>query len=519
MSPLDDADVGSNDLGVPITTDALIQGLRLAYAFPHAIDGGVEIHETHISVVVLAGEFAYKIKKSVKTDFLDYSTLDLRRRYCEKEVQLDSRFACDLYIGVVPIGWDDGRLRIESETDPVEYAVKMRRFPSGALLSERIQAGLVTIADIHQLAESVARFHRLATICNPEFAAGWPGYLFKNFKQVFAEIQTHVDGETASTLRVLHLWIEEYFKTHWQSLELRVACGFVRECHGDLHLQNVVHWDEQFVPFDGIEFSERLRWIDVLCDAAFLQMDLAYHEHLDFARSFMNTYLERTGDYGSLDVLRLFLVYRALVRALVATIRSSQEQCTAGERASAMSDARRHIELAYRFTLKEEPQLWITHGLSGSGKTTLSEQLIQRHDVIRLRSDIERKRMFGLSPTERPSSELKAEIYSHAVNEKTYSQLQNLARGILRAGYGVVVDAAFLKHSDRKRFHLLAVELGVPFAILDCHGDEQTLRQRISDRMRNNGDASDADLRVLENQFATHEPLTKSELELIVRVP
>ncbi len=519
MSPLNNAKAASNDSGIPITTESLIQELCLPRAYPHATVGGIEVHETHISIVFLAGDYAYKIKKPVKSDFLDYSTLGLRRSHCEKEVQLDSRFADDLYLGVVPIGWEDGRLRIEAETEPVEYAVKMRRFPRGALLSERIAAGTVTTVDVHQLAETVASFHRQAAICDSEFAAGWPGYLIENFKQVIDGIQSHVDLETGSTLRVLRHWVDEYLKEHLQSLELRVAAGFVRECHGDLHLQNVVQWGERLVPFDGIEFSERLRWIDVLCDAAFLPMDFAYHEHLDFARSFINKYLEQTGDYSSLAVLRLFLVYRALVRALVATMRSEQNHCMASERASAKSDARKHIELAYRFTLKEEPRLWITHGLSGSGKTTQSERIVQRHDMIRLRSDVERKRMFGLSPTERPSAELQQEMYSDASNEKTYLQLQGLAREILRAGYGVIIDAAFLKRSERERFHVFAVQQGVSFAILDCHGDEQTLRQRIIDREKNSSDASDADLRVLEHQFATHQPLTKSELGLVVGTP
>ena len=175
----------------------------------------------------------------------------------------------------------------------------------------------------------------------------------------------------------------------------RVANGFIRECHGDLHLANVIHWRGRLMPFDGIEFNDEFRWIDVMSDATFLAMDLAARGHLDLCRSFINAYLEQTGDHASLALLRWYLVYRALVRSKVASIRSEQAGQSESERKSALEDCQSHIELAYRFTLREPPCLWITHGLSGSGKTTGSECVVQRRGAIRLRSDLERKRHFG----------------------------------------------------------------------------------------------------------------------------
>ncbi len=502
-----------------LSTEVLIDCLQQPTAYPHDTAAGIEVHETHISIVFLAGDFAYKIKKPIKTEFLDYSTLELRRHYCHEELRLDSRYARDMYLDVVPIGWESGRLRIESDSDPIEYAVKMRRFPKGALLSDQLASGEITTKDVHQLADTVASFHQQAARCVPEFAAQWPDYFTQNFDQILAALRSKADDKTGATLKLLGKWASQCFAEQSAMFSRRVKDGFIRECHGDLHLQNVVLLGERLIPFDGVEFSERLRWIDVLCDAAFLEMDFAFHGHLELSRTFMNAYLERSGDYRSLNILPPFLVYRSLIRALVASIRSGQSHLASSERESATRDARQHIDLAFRFTIKKTRCLWITHGVSGSGKTTLSEAIVQRHEAFRLRSDIERKRLIGLLPTERPSAELQAEMYSMEANEQTYSRLENLARAVLDSGYSVIIDATFLKRSERDRFFELAQQQCVRFAILDCNADELTFRQRLADRMAKNYDASDADVHVLEKQLVSNEPLAASELGYVVQVP
>lgn len=491
----------------PVSINTLVTELQSPAAYPHGIDDPIHVHETHISVVLLAGEFAYKIKKPIKTDFLDYSTLDRRKHWCEEEVRLDGRYAEDLYLGVVPINRTGGTLAIQGQGETIEYAVKMRRFPADALLSERIDAGKLTTAEVFQLACVVAQFHREATVRQDAIASQWPDFLVKNVHQIIATLGATADPKAAATLKVLHAWSNDFFGHHLQELTDRVDAGFVRECHGDLHLANVVYWGDRLVPFDGIEFNDHLRWIDVLNDAAFLAMDLAARGHLDLSRSFLNAYLERTGDYDSLELLRLFLFYRSLVRALAASMRSDRR------------DEQDHVDLAYRFTLKETPRLWITHGVSGSGKTTLSEAVVQRHDAFRLRSDIERKRLFELSPTERPSAEIRETMYGDEANEPTYQRLSDLADGILRAGYSVIIDATFLKRADRERFYQLAKSRGVGLSVLDCHSDPQTLRQRVTDRAARGHDASDADLEVLEYQLSHHEPLSDTEREHVIEIP
>ena len=250
--------------------------------------------------------------------------------------------------------------------------------------------------------------------------------------------------------------------------------------------------------FDGIEFNDDFRWIDVMNDAAFLAMDFAARVRLDLSRSFINSYLDSTGDHASLNVLRWYLVYRALIRAMVAKMKAEQHQDDAELYRTAINDFRDHVNLAYRFTLTDTPALFITHGLSGSGKTTASEVVVARRGAIRLRSDVERKRHFGLTVNDPIDERLRKKIYCESANIATYNRLVRLASGILRDGYPVVVDATFLKQADRTRFRRFAESEGVPFAILDCHADVQTLRQRIVDRNARGNDASDADFAVLD---------------------
>jgi len=494
---------------------SVVEAMKSPAAYPVAVSG-VAHHETHISHVFLAGEFAYKIKKPIKTSFLDFTTLEKRHHYCKEELRLDRRYAEDLYIGVVAITMENNRVCVEGHGEPVDYAVKLHRFPDDALLSRRLEVGLVTTSEVHRLAARIASFHATANHGDKDQALRVPAMLFANLKEIIAGLRKDTSGPIAAALAELHRWSESYFAKHEQSFVARSQNGFVRECHGDLHAENIVHWKGSLVPFDGIEFNDAFRWIDVMNDAAFLSMDLSARGRLDLSRLFINSYLESTGDHASLVVLRWYLVYRSLIRAMVAKMKAGQHENEPELQRSANEDCNNHIRLANRFTLTDSPALYITHGLSGSGKTTASEVVVALRGAIRLRSDVERKRHFGLSVDDAINETLRHKIYCESANIATYNRLERLASGLLQAGYPVVIDATFLRQSDRERFRRFAASENVPFAILDCRADVQTLRQRINDRIANGNDASDADLHVLNLQLASQEQLTAMELTSVV---
>lgn len=483
-------------------------------AFPAVRADSVNVCETHISWIFLVGDFAYKVKKPMRLDFLDYSTLEKRRHFCEQELRLDRRYAADLYLEVVPITLQDDRLLVEGDGLPVEYAVKMHRFADGSLLSERLDAGDVSLAEVLSLAERVADFHQSADRADE---AASPRRL-RSTDQIYQDAIDNLaaftdtgDSRSSHTVKVLREWTDAYFANHRRSFLARSSGGFVRECHGDLHLANVVRWRDRWIPFDGIEFNEQFRWIDVISDAAFAAMDFAAHGRFDLCHSFINAYLERTGDHAWLAVLRWYLVYRATTRAKVARMRADQAEDGSDTYAKAMKQCRDYIELAYRFSLPSDSQLWITHGVSGSGKTTASESIVQRYGAIRLRSDLERKRHFGMNVDSRPTPSQKNEIYGSSATQATYARLRRLSRCLLRAGYPVIVDATFLKRQHRELFRGLAQREGVHFSILHCDADSQTLRKRVTDRLERDEDASDADVAVLEDQLAGEEPLNETE--------
>jgi predicted kinase len=288
----------------------------------------------------------------------------------------------------------------------------------------------------------------------------------------------------------------------WQQ---RRDTGWVRECHGDLHLGNAVVLDGGVTAFDCIEFDPALRWIDVQSDVAFLAMDLLAHRRADLAWRFVNAWLDTTGDHAGVPVLGFHLVYRALVRALVGRLRPP-----ASETEPSADD---YLALARRLASEPpRPRLLVTHGLSGSGKTHLSQQLLEHTGALRLRSDVERKRLFGLGALEASGPSVPGGIYGAEANERTYDCVRERTRGLLRAGCAVIVDAACLRRAERDRFRDLAAEFGVPCVLLDSQAELGTIRQRVRARHQRRDDASEATESVLERQLAIDEPLAADEL-------
>ncbi|MEJ8813186.1 AAA family ATPase [Variovorax ureilyticus] len=474
---------------VPIAPGQLAERAALVHAL--ALRLGAQVIETHISWILLTPAFAYKVKKPVRFAFLDYTTLQRRRHFCHEEVRVNQRMAPSLYLGVARITGKPPAPEIDGAGPVLDYAVHMRRFPDGALFSERLAAGALALRDVDGFAAVLAAAHAAAPVRRRAPAAQ---------SSKLTRALSALDGARAvlSTGERDHLceWLEAGARKLWPEWIERRRKGRIRECHGDLHLDNIVDLDGQPAAFDAIDFEPALRWIDIAEDAAFPVMDFAARGRPDFAWRFLNDWLDAAGEHEAAGVLRYALVYRALVRAQVEHLR-----------APSGSAAATYARAALGWSNPALPRLVITHGLPGSGKTFQSQRLLERIGAIRVRADVERKRLFGLGALE--SSHARGlDIYTREATTSTYGRLFALARIILAAGFSVVLDAAFLKRGERDAAHELARSCGAGFEILACEAPDEILQQRIAART---SDASEADTAVLRQLRTVVDPLGPDE--------
>ena len=497
-------------------TATLIESLQTAAAFPHAV-GPIEIHETHISWVVLAGPFAYKIKKPVNLGFVDFTELSQRRFFCEEELRLNRRLAPDLYLDVLPICGTEQALRVGGPGTPIEWCVRMRRFEQDCLLSRVLARGLLTSTQIDSLARQIVEFHASIPVASADSPFGTQAAVAEPIRANFTHLAPVDSAADRDLVERLRDWCETELERLEGVLAARKRDGFIRECHGDMHLGNMILDNDRITIFDCIEFNESLRWIDVMSELAFCTMDLEDHRRPDFAWRFLNTALEWSGDYAGLRVFPLYFTYRALVRAKVAQIRRTQPALSTDEMREASNAVSNYLHLAGR-SLRSRPQfLAITHGLSGSGKTWGTQAILERCGAIRLRSDVERKRLAGLGPLAKTSSAIASGLYSPEFSRRTFARLADLGPMIVGAGFPVILDATFLRRAEREQFRALAESLGVSFVILDFPADEATCRERIRRRSQEKADASEATEDVLDRQLALREPLSDAEQRLALR--
>jgi len=341
--------------------------------------------------------------------------------------------------------------------------------------------------------------------------------MYDNVLGNLAQLLTHL-GPLAPVRELGRLvdWTHDTAHALEPIFQMRERGGFVRECHGDLHAANVARWHDRLMAFDCVEFDPRLRWIDVMNEVAFVSMDLLQRRHGHFAYRFLDRYLQLTGDYGGVPLLRYYMVYRALVRAKVAAMRAAQSEVPPATRDALGQRCRAHIELASGLSSAAAPALLIMHGLSGSGKTSVSQSLLENIGAIRIRSDVERKRMHGLSADTRSGSDLDAGLYSTDATEATYEYLRDLARSTLAGGFTTVVDATFLRRCQRERMRGLARELGLRFGVAHAAASIATLRERLVRPAAMAQDASEATIEVLEQQLRTQDPLDEDEQSFTV---
>ncbi len=499
------------------------QTLQRAEGFTHPVSR-FELIETHISWVLLTGEYAYKFKKPVDLGFLDFSTLARRRHFCEEELRLNARLAPHLYLAVVAVtGTPDApRIEVLEHDTPtphgpiIEYGIKMRQFDQATQFDRLLARGALTPRHIDRLAERIARFHQNIATADPSSTYASTTAVVQPMRENFAQLRMAATAhpELHTVLPLLHTlerWSDQQHTQLHDVLVGRQQAGFIRECHGDMHLRNIALFEDDIVVFDGIEFSANLRWIDVMSEVAFLIMDLFDHDRSALAWRCLNAYLSRTGDYAGLTLLRYYLVYRAMVRAKVSAIQLTQSVADASGRTATLAECRTYIDLAQHFTRPGPIWLCLTHGVSGTGKTWYSQALLETLGALRLRSDVERKRLHGLPALARSGARTRHGIYTLTATRRTYARLLELADTIVRAGYPVIVDATFLRHAQRQVFADLARTQRIPWVILAFEAPETVLHARIVARQAHAQDASEASLCVLAEQLSRREPLDAHE--------
>lgn len=464
--------------------------------------------ETHISWIVLTGQVAYKIKKPVQFAFLDYSTPARRYECCLRELEINRRFAPGIYESVVPIRETPRGLAVgPGEGTVIDHAVRMVQFDQADLLDRQLASGTVSADDMDSLAGQLAAYHAAAervTLDPDEALQRVVQPTTDNFDYLLAHL---ADPDQRAAIVHLQEWtrIRSGELANW--FARRAADGFFRACHGDLHLANLVRIDGRFQAFDAIEFNDSLSQIDVMDEISFLVMELHEHGYRSHSRRLINHYVEATADQEGLRGLRFYLVYRAMVRAKVDLIRQTQ---TSGDDRTTLSEAGwGYVHYARRMADGQTPELWIMHGVSGSGKSTVALRLVQERGLFRLRSDHLRKQLLGQDPLQPTPAERLGEVYAPAVSARVYQRLEELARTILQSGFGVVVDATFLRREDRARFAGLATACGVPFRIAVCQAPQEELEERLLRRRR---DPSDATVDLLQSQRESCDPLDAGEL-------
>ncbi|MDT8405747.1 MAG: AAA family ATPase [Methylococcales bacterium] len=469
----------------------LPMGLTLASAYLHEVEA-ITVLETPISWLILTGKWAYKIKKPHCLPFVDYSTLAKRRFYCQEELRLNRRFTPELYLDVVPVCRVSGQLKVAAEQgDIVDYAVKMRQFKAGSLWAELADNGDLQVGAVEALALRLTQVQASLPIASAESDWAEPALIrawaLANFRELAAILGDRSDD--TARLKRLAAWTDNEGWPGAAVFAQRKRKGAIREGHGDLHLANITCDQGQVVLFDAIEFNPQLRWLDVLSELAFPVMDLTARQQPALANHLLNAYLQVTGDYAGLCVYRFYYLYRAMVRAKVAALAG---QSTLLER---------YLNTAEQVLERRRPVMVVMMGFSGAGKSVLARQLAAALDMIVLRSDVERKRLYQIPALSRNQLD-KSILYSAAASDRVFKHLQEQAEALLVLGYSVVIDAAMLHEWRRLTFKHLAEKVGAPAWLVQVTAPEAVLIERLKARQTRDDDPSDADVSVMQQQMS-----------------
>jgi uncharacterized protein len=489
-----------------------LAALETPGAYPHPVEK-VQLIETHISWVLLAGEFAYKIKRPVCYPFVDLRDPARRKHFCEEELRLNRRFAPELYLEVCEIVEVGGEARIGAHGPVLEHAVRMARFRRADELDRLLDARRIEPAELETFARELALIHARLPAAAETAPWGTPASLRSLLLRNLDECADAARGlRTEAEILALRSPLEERLRTAEPWMAARRAAGRIRECHGDLHCRNLVRIGSRLTAFDCMEFEPAFRWIDVADELAMLSSDLAARDRPLHAHAFLSGYLAQSGDHPACRVLKLYEAHRALVRAKVAAL-SASSAATPIERAASRDE---HVRLIAQAAAALESSrgrspLVLMCGLSGSGKTWFARLLAERLRAVHLRSDVERKRGAGLGELAPSGSRVADGLYASEATALLYEHLARAAEDVIVGGYAAIVDATFLRRAQRAQFLALARRLGAPLRLVCCEAPLAVLRARIAERHRSRHDPSEADEAVLEWQRTHREPVQPEE--------
>lgn len=499
----------------------LIQQMLQPGFYPHPVQAPIQLIQTHISYVLLTGDYAYKIKKNISFGFLDFTTLEKRRHFCQEELRLNRRLSPELYLAVLPILQKCGHCQfgialVNSNgatllQEIIEYAVQMRQFPQEALFSHLFQDGKLTSKLIQQLSDHVAAFHAQAESNEDILTYGSVAAIAAVDRNNYDLSKAFIGrSQTQQQYEQTRAFTTQFLAQHADWLIQRQIEGKIRDCHGDLHLNNVCLYQDKIQIFDCIEFNQEFRNIDVIYDAAFMVMDLEFQNRRDLANVFLNHYLEQTGDYRGAALLPLYLSMRAYIRANVNSFALDDLAISDTQKAVFLQRAQAYYRLAWDYTQQSQGRIILMSGLSGSGKSTIARRLAPILNAIHIRSDAVRKHLAQIPLHQRGDAGGKdgTDIYTPEMTQKTYDTLLDLGLFLAKQGWSVILDAKYDRQILRQAVLDTAIAAQLPVKIVVCTAPLDILHERLKNRV---GDIADATAALLESQIKTAEPLTQSE--------
>jgi len=450
--------------------------------YPEDAPAEVRLVQTQMSFVLLTGRHAYKIRKPVDLGYVDYTTLEKRRCFSEKEVALNRRLCPDTYLEVVPVIRRAGRIALGGEGEVVDYAVKMKQLPDAGMMDRHLTAGTLTPAMVEAVAGRIAAFHASAETSAEISHFGAIESVRRNIEENFDQSRPYIGRALAQDQSdSLKAYCDGFLKEHGVAFARRIAEGRIRDCHGDLHSAHVCFQDSDICIFDCIEFNDRFRYGDTAAEVAFLAMDLDRYGRADLRQAFVFEYIKRSGDTGLCELLSFYQAYRAHVRAKVACFKLDDPFVPEAEKAAELDKARGYFDLALSYT-RRAPRLFIMSGFTGCGKSVLATELARRLGLWYISSDLTRKKLAVLRPTSRLAAGIDYGIYSPEMTEKTYAAMLDEADQALAMWHSVIIDATFLRHVDRQRAQDLAARHNARFVIFECRLPEDELKKRLEQR-------------------------------------